>query len=95
MAILGAYEGLIRLKDDSVDLYEGLIAESWEANAGKSVWTERVEARNGSVNAVISRLYDSKKGDLGPVFLLLFGSAAAAALFCAALVWRNRRGRGI
>jgi OPA family sugar phosphate sensor protein UhpC-like MFS transporter len=44
---------------------------------------------------VISRLYDSKQGDLGPIFLLLFGSAAAAALFCAALVWRNRRGRGI
>jgi sugar phosphate permease len=45
---------------------------------------------------VIARLYDSKSGDLGPIFVLLFGSAAAAALFCAALVWRNRRGgRGI
>ena len=44
---------------------------------------------------VIARLYDSKSGDLGPIFLLLFGSAAAAALFCGALVWRNRRGRGI
>jgi sugar phosphate permease len=44
---------------------------------------------------VISRLYDSRQGDLGPIFVLLFGSAAAAALFCAALVWRNRRGRGI
>lgn len=45
---------------------------------------------------VIARLYDAKSGDLGPIFLLLFGSAACAALFCAALVWRNRRnGRGI
>jgi sugar phosphate permease len=45
---------------------------------------------------VIARLYDSKQGDLGPVFLLLFGSAAAAAAFCAILVIRNRRGgRGI
>jgi sugar phosphate permease len=45
---------------------------------------------------VISRLYDSKSGDLAPIFVLLFGSAAAATLFCAALVWRNRRGgRGI
>jgi len=44
---------------------------------------------------VISRLYDSKSGDLGPIFLLLFGSAAAAGLFAAALVWRNRRGQGI
>jgi sugar phosphate permease len=45
---------------------------------------------------VISRLYSSKSGNLTPVFVLLFGSAAAAALFCGALVWRNRRGgRGI
>jgi sugar phosphate permease len=43
---------------------------------------------------LISRLYDPD--DLGPVFVLLFGSAAAAALFCAALVVRHRRGgRGI
>ena len=40
----------------------------------------------------IGRTYDAKGGDLGPVFLLLFGSAALAALFCAGLVWRNRRG---
>jgi OPA family sugar phosphate sensor protein UhpC-like MFS transporter len=45
---------------------------------------------------VIARMYDSKSGDLGPVFQLLFGSATLAAMFCAALVWRNRRGgRGI
>lgn len=41
---------------------------------------------------VIARMYDSKSGDLGPVFQLLFGSATMAALFCAALVWRNRSG---
>jgi sugar phosphate permease len=48
---------------------------------------------------VIPRLYDQKAaqaaGDLGPVFVLLFGSAAMATLFCAVLVWRNRKGRGI
>jgi sugar phosphate permease len=45
---------------------------------------------------VIARLYDAKSGDLRPIFALLFSSALAAALFCAALVWRNRRGgRGI
>ena len=45
---------------------------------------------------VIARMYDAKHGDLGPVFKLLFGSAALAAAFCAALVWRDRRGgRGI
>ena len=45
---------------------------------------------------VIPRLYDQKaaqaEGDLGPVFALLFGSAALASVFCAILVWRNRRG---
>ena len=45
---------------------------------------------------VISRMYDSSHGELGPIFVLLFGSAAAATLFCVALVWRNRRGgRGV
>jgi sugar phosphate permease len=41
---------------------------------------------------VIARMYDSKEGGLGPIFQLLFGSATMAALFCAALVWRNRSG---
>ncbi|MSP15270.1 MAG: MFS transporter [Myxococcales bacterium] len=45
---------------------------------------------------VIARLYDAKGGELGPIFALLFGSAAMATLFCAALVWRNHRGgRGV
>lgn len=41
---------------------------------------------------VIGRMYDSKKGDLGPIFELLFGSAVIATVFCALLVLRNRRG---
>lgn len=45
---------------------------------------------------VIPRLYDSKAGGLGPVFALLFGSAAISAVFCLVLVIRNRMGgRGI
>lgn len=40
---------------------------------------------------VIGRMYDAKGGDLTPVFGLLFGSAVAAAAFCAVLVWRNKR----
>lgn len=44
---------------------------------------------------VIARAYDSKGGELGPVFQLLFGSAALAAVFCAVLVVRDRRGQGI
>lgn len=39
MAIRGPYEGLIGLKDDKTDQYVGLIAESWEPNEDKSVWT--------------------------------------------------------
>ena len=41
---------------------------------------------------VIARMYDSKGGSLGPIFTLLFASTALATVFCAALVWRNRRG---
>src|SRR5215208_4836696 len=39
VAVRGMYEGLIALKGSSTDGYEGLIAESWEANEDKSVWT--------------------------------------------------------
>ena len=42
---------------------------------------------------VIARAYDSQHGSLGPVFASLFGSAAFASMFCAILVWRDRRGR--
>jgi MFS transporter, OPA family, glycerol-3-phosphate transporter len=53
----------------------------------------------GSLGAVvqefaISRNYKPGEG-LGVVFAMLFGSAVLAAVFCAALVWRNRRGKGI
>jgi peptide/nickel transport system substrate-binding protein len=39
MAILGPYEGLIGLKGSATDQFEGILAESWEPNADKSVWT--------------------------------------------------------
>lgn len=41
---------------------------------------------------VIPRLYDAKGGGMGPVFVLLFGSAAISAVFCLMLVIRNRMG---
>lgn len=45
---------------------------------------------------VIGRMYDSKGGDLGPVFVMLFAGAALGTLFCLGLVLRNRKGgRGI
>ena len=39
LAVRGPYEGLIGLKDDKTNEYVGLLAERWEANADKSVWT--------------------------------------------------------
>ncbi|MFT3696665.1 MAG: MFS transporter [Kofleriaceae bacterium] len=45
---------------------------------------------------IVPRVYDEKTGGMGPVFAILFISATCAALFCLALVLRNRRGgRGI
>jgi peptide/nickel transport system substrate-binding protein len=48
----GAYEGLIALKGNTTDEYEGRIAESWDANADQSVWTfhlrEGVTFQDGS-----------------------------------------------
>jgi len=41
---------------------------------------------------VIGRMYDAKKGELGPIFQLIFGCAAMATVFCGILVWRNRKG---
>jgi hypothetical protein len=42
---------------------------------------------------VIARAYDAKKGELGPIFEMLFGSAALATLFCVVLLLRDRRGK--
>ncbi len=55
----------------------------------------------GSLGPIVQELwigkrYSASAGDLGPVFMLLFGSAALSCVFCAALVWRNRTGgRGV
>ena len=72
LAVRGPYEGLIGLKGSATDQYEGLIAESWEANADKSVWTfhlrEGVTFQDGSpcdaaaVVASYNRLLTMQKG---------------------------------
>ncbi len=36
------YEGLVGLKGEATDEYEGLVAESWEANDDQSVWTFKI-----------------------------------------------------
>lgn len=44
VALRGIYENLIGLKDDKTDQYDGVIAETWESNADKSVWTFHLRA---------------------------------------------------
>jgi sugar phosphate permease len=44
---------------------------------------------------IIPRVYDQETAGLTPVFVILFMSATLAAVFCALLVMRNRRGKGI
>jgi peptide/nickel transport system substrate-binding protein len=39
IALQGPFEGLIRLQPSAVDTYAPMLAESWMANADKSVWT--------------------------------------------------------
>jgi peptide/nickel transport system substrate-binding protein len=72
LAVRGPYEGLIGLKGGATDEYEGLIADSWEANADQSVWTfhlrEGVTFQDGSpcdaeaVRASYERLLTLGKG---------------------------------
>ena len=70
-------------------------------NQRSATFTAATISGFGSLGAVvqelvIARAYDSQHGELGPVFELLFGSAALAAVFCGILVWRDRKGnRGI
>jgi sugar phosphate permease len=70
-------------------------------NRRAATFTTAIISGFGSLGAiiqelVIARAYDAKKGELGPVFELLFGSAALATLFCVVLFLRDRRGsRGI
>lgn len=40
----GTYDGLVRLKGDSSTDIEGVLAESWEANADSSVWTFKLRS---------------------------------------------------
>jgi peptide/nickel transport system substrate-binding protein len=77
LAILGAYEPLIGLKGSATDQYEGIIAETWEPNADKSVWTfhirDGVTFQDGSpcdaeaVRASFERLLTMK---LGPYLVI-------------------------
>jgi peptide/nickel transport system substrate-binding protein len=75
LATFGAYDGLIALKGASTDEYEGVIAESWEANADQSVWTfhlrDGVRFQDGSpvdaeaVRASFERLLTLGLGPVG------------------------------
>jgi peptide/nickel transport system substrate-binding protein len=77
LAVRGPYEGLIGLKGGATDEYEGLIAESWEANTDQSVWTfhlrDGVTFQDGSpcdaeaVRASYERLLTLDKGAVNVV----------------------------
>ena len=72
VAVRGAYEGLIVLKESTTDQYEGMLAETWESNADQSVWTfhlrEGITFHDGSVcdaeavRASYERLLTMQKG---------------------------------
>ena len=42
MVVRAIYEGLVGLKGSATDEFEGLVAESWEANDDQSVWTFKI-----------------------------------------------------
>ena len=42
IVVRAIYEGLVGLKGGATDEYEGLVAESWEANDDQSVWTFKI-----------------------------------------------------
>src|SRR5215218_6275633 len=42
VVIRAIYEGLVGLKGSATDEFEGLVAESWEANEDQSVWTFKI-----------------------------------------------------
>ncbi|HEY7029777.1 MAG TPA: ABC transporter substrate-binding protein [Thermomicrobiales bacterium] len=77
MAILGPYEGLIGLKGEATDQYEGILAESWEPNVDKSAWTfhirQGVTFQDGTpvdAEAVRASYERFLTLDLGPVNVL-------------------------
>ncbi|MCC6313693.1 MAG: ABC transporter substrate-binding protein [Thermomicrobiales bacterium] len=77
LVIRGVYEGLLGLKGASTDEYEPLIAESWEPNDDKSLWTFHirpdVKFHNGdpcdaeAVRASYERLLTMGKGAVGVI----------------------------
>jgi peptide/nickel transport system substrate-binding protein len=42
IVVRNIYEGLVGLKGSATDEFEGLVAESWQANDDQSVWTFKI-----------------------------------------------------
>jgi peptide/nickel transport system substrate-binding protein len=68
------YEGLVGLKGSATDEFEGLVAESWEANDDQSVWTFKIRSgltfQDGSAcdSAAVKASYERMLGmDRGAV----------------------------
>ena len=72
LVIRSVYEGLVGLVGSSTDEFEGLVAESWEANDDQSVWTFKIRPgltfQDGSpcdsaaVKASFTRLLEMGRG---------------------------------
>jgi OPA family sugar phosphate sensor protein UhpC-like MFS transporter len=78
-------------------IQELVIARMYDARTYFAFDAERWTAWTHSLPQLHSWLtgpgvFTKIQGELGPVFVLLFGSATLAAVFCALLVVRNRRG---
>ena len=71
------YEGLVGLVGSATDEYEGLVAESWEANDDQSVWTFKIRpgllfhdgspCDSAAVKASFERLLAMNRGAVGVV----------------------------
>jgi sugar phosphate permease len=94
-AVLLGVVGFFLYGPDAVLTGAGAIDIGGRDRATATVATIAVFGALGPVvqELVIARLYD--QGAMGPVFGTLFGSAALATGFCAALVRRGRRGAGV
>jgi peptide/nickel transport system substrate-binding protein len=71
------YEGLVGLVGSATDEYEGLVAESWEANDDQSIWTFKIRpgltfhdgsaCDSAAVKASFERLLGMNRGAVGVV----------------------------
>jgi len=72
VVVRAIYEGLVGLKGSATDEFEGLVAESWEANEDQSIWTFKIRPEltfqdgspcdSGAVKASYERMLGMNRG---------------------------------